>query len=257
MTRSTVLGLFLAIGGAISPAVADPVELADYLININGTLYTNTAPPGATGNMLSSTLSEPAISNLVLTLGPGTYNVGAYLDWDVDAAFQFNEYGFTGGGLPAGDQTWQIDASRLAGDLNFPSPTLYSNVSSNALDGKNHVGGSTDNLLIPCGANGGGSVDTTCNTDVAWGMGFGNIVVGAGDEALVTFTASTTLPASGFYLGMTNPNVDLSGSALTYYLTGDVSIQPVNGNVPEPSSVLLLLPAAVLLLMFRRKWRQA
>jgi hypothetical protein len=228
--------------------------LFDVALNSNGVYADGVNPTLAP---LSSTIN-PATGLGTITYtynpgAPGSYFMALALDYDVVPDVPFNEYGGASG-TPVAGQSWQIDVTSgdLYLDANFTS-TLFTNTQNNTLDNTNHVPGTTDNSFYDCGANGGGAVDPTCNTDVAFGMGFG-YTLGMDEKAVITFNITDTAPASGFYLWQTHPEDYANPTPQTVYLTGNVSIQPTNGQVPEPASWLLVGPAALIGLgAFRRK----
>jgi hypothetical protein len=237
---------------ATAGAFAGTVSLQDLALNDNGTftdLASETALP------LSSTLDAlSGLGTLTYVYNPGvagTYFMDVFFDYQVGAPL-FNEYGAFSG-VPVAGQTWQIDASFLDG--NFVNPTLYTNVQNNTLDNTNHVHGPTDNFLLGCGANMvGAAVDSTCNTDVAMGMGF-NYTLAANEKAVITLTASPTAPTEGFYLRQIHPADQGNDGPSSVYLSGNLLIQPSTGpGVPEPASWLLVGSAALIGLgAFRRK----
>jgi hypothetical protein len=85
-------------------------------------------------------------------------------------------------------------------------------------------------------------------------MGFGFTLV-AGDEEVVSFNVSSTVPTSGFYLEQIHPVDGANSSPIDYYFTGSASEQPIGTTtVPEPGSwILLATLVAVVLTCLRRR----
>jgi len=242
--------LFLALPGAF----ASTVVLSDVALNDNGS-FTDGIDPGLPPASLVFAFDSSGLGSATYTNNPGSpgnYFMAMYFDYDVSVPF-WNEYGIQSGTAVAG-QTWQIDAAVFANDANFPNTTVFSNVQSNSLDNTNHIPGTVDNSFFDCGANGGGAVDTNCNADVAFGMGFA-YTLAPNEEAVITFTTSQS-PCSGTGLCLVDVHpADLfNGSAQSVYLSASLSIQPIGPETPEPASWLLVGSAALIGFgVFRRK----
>jgi PEP-CTERM motif len=248
-TIAVLIGLWML---ALPAAFGSPV-LFDLALNNNGTftdgLDLSSLPGGLSGDV---GFDSTGLGTLTYTNAPGsagTYFMAMYFDYDVAVPF-WNEYGTVGGSASAG-QTWQIDAAVVANDANFPAPTVFGNVQANTLDNTNHIMGQTDNSFFDCGANGGGAIDTTCNADVAFGMGFTYTLTSAQQYALVTFTTSTSpcsVPddgGSGVCLGDIHPADAFNDGSQAVYLSATLSIQSLGRSVPEPASWLLVGSAAL------------
>ena len=253
-TIAVLVGLWML---TLPAAFGSPV-LFDLALNNNGT-FTDGLNLSALPGSLSGDAGfvSTGLGTLTFTDNPGaagTYFMAMYFDYDVAVPF-WNEYG-TQTGTPVAGQTWQIDAAVVANDANFPSPTLFANVQNNSLDDTNHIPGQTDNSFFNCGADGGGAIDTTCNADVAFGMGF-SYTLTASQEAVVTFTTSTNpcvvpdvvRPQDGstLCLGDTHPADVFNDTSQSVYLSATISIQPTTAPpVPEPGSWLLVGSAALI-----------
>ncbi len=220
----------LALPGAFAGTVQDVA------LNNNGTF---TDGVNITVAPFSSTI-DPLTGLGAITYtdnpgAPGNYFTVLAVDYNVGIPF-WNEYGGVSGSPGAG-QTWQIDASFP--DQNF-TPTIWTNAQNNTLDNTNHVPGTMDNFDgITCSS-------PNCNTDVAVAMGF-SYTLAANQEAVITFSITSTQPDGGFYLSQTHPADAANDGSQTVYMTGTVSIQPSTGpGVPEPASWLLVGPAILI-----------
>jgi hypothetical protein len=270
--------LFLcAILGALGMAPAMFADVIDYMLNINGTTYC----PSGTGATCSSTAGlggAPGVTstldtsfdptgnntppyglgtvNLTYNPGPGTYNVDLWLFEELVPNSGYDEYGTTGGSSLGAGESWQIDVPdydyNAVTDPNFgglPSGagSIIANTAANTLSDTNYVPGTTDSFLNLCTGS------TTCNDYTSMALGE-NFTLGAGQEELVSFTVSTTAPATGFYLEQIDPGI--TGTSATYYYS--VTATPISvctsvgGNdgcnpTPEPSSLIPLLGLAGIL----------
>jgi hypothetical protein len=94
-------------------------------------------------------------------------------------------------------------------------------------------------------------------------MGFNYSAPAAGFEDVITYTVSTSAPASGFYLEDIQPVDTADGgynsSPAILYLTGSLTVEPVStSGVPEPKTSILLGVAVLLLAVcFRRRFVSA
>ena len=218
-----VLGLAV-LGLAIVPA-AQADSLQSVLFNLNGTQYTDYSVPGMNVGAFNQ---GPGLGTITLTFNPGaagSYFFDAFFDNQLSVPF-FNEFG-TAVGAPAAGQSWEIGDSFLS--------NVYPDTQANTLSNANGLPGNTSNYLNDCNAG------VSCNGDGAMAMGF-NFILAANQEALFTLVLSSTAPASGFYLDQTHPVDPNTPSQLDLFYSGTVQIQtPSGGQVPEPSSLLLVL----------------
>jgi len=210
--------------------------LADWCVNVNGDI--NTACNGAGNGSAAINVSafdktlEPAadittglpmngLGAVVITLGPGSNQYAAvYMDYDLN---WFNEGAFLDFGVPSvaspgGGITFELD------DPGYSN--IFSDFSVGVLQDTNTVG------------SGVNTPPTTC-CDVAWAL---RLDLNVPISATVTFSVSGTAPASGFYLTQSNLS---DGTSI--YLSAAVQQQPVIPNVPEPSTLGLLVSGGLLL----------
>jgi hypothetical protein len=233
-------------GAAIlaTPSYASSVGLADWCINVNGSVDsssitnnpsnacnggTNPAIGGVNKAGFDVSLENAAntLGSIILTLGPGLNYVGFYADYDVDFATlgSFSDQGTTGGSLPA---NWSYE-------LNDPnSSSLFFDFA-----GINNAAGLPNTDAVAVGTNGDpqNSIPQCC--DVAFALAITNINVPAGGTGTVTFSVSTLPPQSGFYIVQTNYNTIPRAIQLgdSIYLTANVNIQGgATSGVPEPST---------------------
>jgi len=234
--------LFLGlICGAVQCASAGTI-LNDWCVNLNGDINTacngaGSGGPSGDGSISLAgfdTTAAPGLNSLgsvVITLGAGTgQSVAFYADYDLDyAAYgSFQDVGSAQGSLPA-DWSYELNdpnSSNIFSDFAaVPSPNLPDS---------NGVG------------TGSFPPDQCC--DVSWALAISNIDIAEGDTGTVTFTVSTTVPTSGFYLQQTSFD---AGNSI--YLDADVSL--AGSPTPEPSTFAMGLTAmgALALLALRRR----
>ena len=267
--------ILCAILGVLGTAPAMFADIADYMLNINGTTYCPSYTAATCSNYGSLSAAPGTTSTLPGTfggsgpsLGDGTgtvdvtFNPGAAGSYNVDlwlfeqlASPSYNEYGATGG-TATGNQSglsYQIDVPDYdyVGEL---SPTnagnIIANTAADTLGDVNNVPGKTTDYLADCSG-------PTCNDFVSTALGF-DFTLAAGEEELLSFTVSTTAPSSGFYLEQIHPADGSNSSETDYYYTATAtteSICTVNCSaVPEPSSTIPLLAfVGVLALVIRRR----
>jgi hypothetical protein len=230
------VAIILALAGVTAQA---QTELADWCVNLNGD--TSTACNGAGSGGASPGGGSIDLSGFDQTLEPITNVLGSvvvnlatgndqyavfYADYDLDFATygSFDDSASTNGSLPAGYSYSINDPNATDSSLPF-GVTLFDQFYNNALDDTNYVGTAS------------GPPDQCC--DAAFALGLGDLNVAAGGSGTVTFTVSTTAPASGFYIQQTNAT---AGDSI--YLSAVADIEgPVGTTTPEPSTFILGLGA--------------
>jgi hypothetical protein len=245
MIRTNILlkGVAVLCFGATA-SFAGSISLQEMGINVNGAV-TDTGLAGGnpftvSGVNASGFDQDTGLGTLTFTYNPGTAGsdyVDFFLDPELSVPF-YNEYGAVNGSLPPGI-SYQIDDPYLG--------SIYNNFSSGTLNNTNSIPGQVDNYLGTCsGAN--------CNGDVSLALGF-NFTLQSGYEAVITLDATTTNPG-GFSLQQVHPIDPNNPTATDYYLSENISIQPVVvGSVPEPGSLLLAgsAVAALAFMLIRRR----
>jgi hypothetical protein len=240
-------------------------------INLTSALF-NSSAAGVVGAGSTGFPVTPGLSgNLDGTTGLGTLTftdtkVGAgFFDVFVDLALStpfFNEFGKTGGGSPAVNESWQIDvpdywcntvACQALGlpvgspDPNDPGANVIANTLAHSLSNHNGVPGNGglgtfSNYLNTCGAEPSGVTpqNIQCNNDVALAIGF-NYLIPSGYRELITVTVSQAAPASGFYVEQLHPSdPDNPSGTSPVFLYGSATLQPLATPVPEPATAILL-----------------
>ena len=231
-------------------------------LNINGSTSSGSNIFTAGGVNAAGYNQSTGLGTLTVTVNGSscsTCNVDLWIFTPVGTPFQ-NEFGSTTGSVSSG-QSWQIDVPD-----NNPSGNrtgnIIANTDANTLDNTNHVTGNTSNYLNDCGANSGGSVDSTCNDLVSMALGFTFGSPGSGNVEIVTFTTSLTGCVSGSICledvhpqDGNNPN---GGGTLFFSATETsraICTGPNCGTVPEPSTWLTLGTSLVGLFGFRKRFR--
>jgi hypothetical protein len=211
-----------------APAFAGQYSLVGWCFYVNSLDVNHSCAESGGGGTLSAPFQsltfEPAAGNsgilgtVSVTLAPSgdTYKVFALWDYDSSSGNGYNEYATAVGTLPAGE-SYSVDAPSDPGSGGAPvsSPgnlTTYFN--GGTLDDTNHTPACT---TAPCT-----NVAVAIEQDV-------NVAPGTTDT--VSFTASNTPPASGFYIAQTD------GDGSTIYFSSNVVDPP---SVPEPASFALL-----------------
>jgi len=139
---------------------------------------------------------------------PGSHYIAAFVDPEIDEADNtfFNESGFVSG-APAAGQTWEIDEPGwVFGDI-------YDNFLAGTLDNTNSIAGD----------------------DVSMALGW-SFVLTPTEVAHISFTLAQTAPAGGFYLIQSDPD-----SQANLYFSSGLNIRDGQNQVPEPSTIVLLL----------------
>jgi hypothetical protein len=265
--------ILCAILGVLGMAPAMFADVVDYLVNVNGTNYCDTGSgtgcpnvglPSGPGDSssLDTSYGGTGLGSVNLTFNPGAagnYNVGMWLFEELTPASGYDEYGATGGSL-AGGESWQIDTPDYdysSADPNTSATgTIIANTEANTLSNTNDVPGGVDSIAGSCGAP-NYTPSSNCNdyTSLALSQDF---TLGAGQEEVLSFTASTTAPTSGFYLEQLDPG-EVTGTPATYYYSvtaNTVSVCTADcSTVPEPKSLIPLLAFAGILVF--AVWRRS
>jgi hypothetical protein len=238
--RYAFLGL-LALLALSQVALAGPVALNDWCVNVNGdatTACNGTGGGGASGLASISlagfdTTLSPAgnsLGSVVITLNPGFSGYASfYADYDLDFASygSFQDSASTGGTLQPGE-------SYEADDPNVSN--IFSDFANNALANTNNVGT----------ASGPSSPSGAC-CDVSFALSIGGLDNTGTQPETLTFTVSTSAPTSGFYIQQTNTDV---GDSI--YLSATESGGTSGPVIPEPSTLVLALLGGLSALMWRR-----
>jgi hypothetical protein len=243
ITLAVVLCLLL-FGLAAPAARADDIVLQDWTFNVNGDTNYNCTPwqgfpctPDFPAFLSSAgfnfSTGVGTVSGTYNPGGPGAYYLIFYVDHDIVSAANNNpienENGSTSGSPSAG-LMWEIDDPGYFNDPNCTPATggLVGDV----------LAGSLTNSAWPSTCGGPG--------DVAMALGW-NFILGAGEVAHVSWTVSTTPPASGFYIHQQDP---LSNQDLYFY--GSLNITGGQTGVPEPATGVLFLLGSAFICAARR-----
>lgn len=219
-TLLKMLAISVIAGALCSQAMAADTVLDGWGFNVNGTIYDST-----TGSLPS--IFDTSGFDFNTGLGTilvdfktiGSSSILAFLDHEIGQAANtfFNEYGVEHGTASSG-QSWEID------EPGYVYGDIYDNFLAGALDDSN-------------------GVPSTAPDDVSMALGW-DFLVGADQEALLSFTVGTTAPATGLYLEQTDPDSDASIYYSSTLKVEDLS-PPVNA-VPEPGTVVLMASGVVL-----------
>lgn len=248
--------LFLLLGVAILvssiPASAD-IALADWCVNNNGSVGSGSNQPSnsCNGGTLAAdpnvnisafdTTLEPGANavgtspqSITVTFGTGNQNIGAFMNYDLDFAAKGSngDYATAVGVFPA--------AFSYEMDNEFTS-SIFGDFSAGALTNANNVDFAT------CSANSPSYCDVSWALD--WSASVDPLLYSGGK---ITFTVSTTAPASGPYLQQTN-----GFTSDNLYLSAAVTLTPAGGPppVPEPGAWVLLSTVVGFLFLARKRLR--
>lgn len=204
----------LALIAALPTSKAATITLAEYGLNLDGTIYEGAPFPVG----VDTSLFDPVtgLGTITCALSPGSHYLSLFVDHEIDQSINtwFNEFGDkTVVPPPAAGQSWEIDEPGwLSGDI---------------FD--NFAAGSLDNLIF-------GGV-TSGPDDVSMALGW-DLSLTPCQAATVRFTVSETAPAGGvFYLTQSDPD---SGAAV--YFSSSVTV--AGGSCPDGGSTLALLLCA-------------
>ncbi|MBN1761391.1 MAG: PEP-CTERM sorting domain-containing protein [Chitinispirillaceae bacterium] len=206
MVRNIIASALLA-AAAVS---ATPI-LNEFALNINGVVnvydYSSYDDDPVSGIDLEDYDFVTGLGTISVTLTAtetGSYFIGMFSDLDFDAENYWDETGVAGD--PVQGLTWEIDEpENVFGDI-------FTNLSTGTLDNTNAL---------------------TAPEDVSVALGW-NLDLLAGQEATVTFLASTVLPKDGsFYLTQWSKD----GNSAVYFSSAS--------SVPEPGTVVLMLTGLV------------
>ena len=202
-----------------SPALAARINLQDWAFNLDGTFSAYDQGTGGPmpGNFNDTafdyTLGTGAISHTFSFTGTGSHAIIGFYDFEMDEKTNtfFNESGSAVGNAASG-QSWEIDEpDRLYGNI-------YNHVTAGALDNTNSVApGSED--------------------DVSFSLGW-NFSLTRMQNALVTFTISSIMPQTGFFLEHLDAESD-NGNGHTLYFSSTLTIKGGHDPIPEPGTILL------------------
>lgn len=209
-----LLGLaFVALLIAPSSASAAPIDLFQWVFNVDGTLFDSTGVLGSSAlpaNFSGTPLSTGAQGLITASItGAGAHSFTAFWDYELDETVNgfSNEYA-TVVGAPAAGLSWEVD------EPGFVFGDIYGNIQTGLLDNTNAVGiGAPDDVSVALG----------------W-----NFNLAAGETALISLLVSTVAPVSGFYIGHFDPG---TGSQLFYSTALRITGGPVQ--VPEPGTLVL------------------
>jgi hypothetical protein len=191
--------------------------------NVNGTNFDFTL--GSTDPNYPTTSASNNLGSVAVTLGAGVSQyVLAYMDYDLNynSSGSYQDYG-TPVGAPGAGVTWELDDPNAS--------NIFNDFAGNNLQNTNNVG-TYSGPNTPC-------------CDVSWALGAGGLNVTS--SAIVTFTVSTTAPASGFYLQQTNGQ----DTSQNIYLSE--SVQYNQSATPEPATMALFAIGLAGVLLARKR----
>jgi hypothetical protein len=210
-----VLTVVLAIALVPSKASAAPIDLFQWVFNVDGTVYDSFGVDGSStlpGGFSLTPAATGAQGTLNVTIsGAGPHSLVSFYDYELDEILNgfTNEYA-TIVGAPSAGQSYEVD------EPGFVFGDIYTNVLAGTLDNTNAVGA--------------GSAD-----DVSVGLGWNFVLTGA-ETAVIALNISTTAPVGGFYIQHSDED-----TATTLYYSSSINISgggPVG--VPEPATLLML-----------------
>lgn len=188
---------------------ATTIGLFEYAFNIDGAVTNGAAPAGVN---LASFSTATGLGTISATIsGAGNHYFGAFFDHEIDEALNtyFNEFGATSGSAMAG-LSWEID-----------EPGYF-------------FGDIYDNFLVSALDNANGVPPSGLEDDVSMALGW-NFSLNAGEQAILSFLLSETMPTGGFYLSQTDHD-----SSASIYLSTALKIEGNIPGIPEPSILWLL-----------------
>jgi hypothetical protein len=216
---------------------------------------------------LDTSFGGTGLGTVGVTFNPGaagTYNVNLWLFEQLFPPVGDDEYGNTGGTATANQAglSWQIDVPDYQdnsfdpnfGGLPAGAGSIIANTAASKLADTNFVTGNTSQFSFGCTGM------TTCNDYTSMALGF-NFTLTAAQEEVLSFTVSTKAPASGFYLEQIAPVDPANTSEIDYFYTATASTSssgpPPPPTIPEPGSIFLLAPVALVLWFLRFRSRSA
>ena len=255
-----------AILGVLGMAPAMFADVPDYMLNVNGITYCPSGTGATCSNNgglaaapVSSTVDEtyggtgPGTVNMTYSPGVGSYNIGLWVFEMLYPASGQNEYGATGGGSPSAGEKWQIDTPDydIAYDPNTGLPTgagsIIANTSAFTLANTNYIPGTLSQYSYNCGPS------VNCNDYTSMSLSY-NFTLGTNQDEVLSFSVSTTAPASGFYLMQVAPVDSANTSEIDYYYSATAATQNLSSGTPEPSfGIPMLALAGILCLAIRRR----
>lgn len=228
----------LTFSSLSAQAIQSPPELWDYGFNIDGAVsYPFFGDPVPAGVDVSGFDDLLGLGTITATItGAGAHSFDAYFNHDISNTWD-NETGSTSGAAAAG-QSWEIDMAPIDGDIDL-------NFEASTLDNSNGA------LL---------------EVDVAMAMGW-DFTLTNGQTADITLELVgvdlllTQLPVVPAGFSLIQSNIVNGVSNYDIYLTGTMGITgggpggPGNGEVPEPSIMLLMGLGLAGMVVTRRKTR--
>jgi hypothetical protein len=219
---SMAAGLILLL--ASTPLRSADFSLADSAFNRNGVVTTPGVPADVDDSLFDYVTGLGSITAVV---GSGANFVGLFVDHEIDEAVNtfFNEHGEPVN-TPDLIETWEIDEPGFAP----PFGDIFDHFQAS-----NGAGSALENASgVPSGSP----------NDVSMALGW-NLVVPAGEHALVTFLLSDSAPTTGFYLHHVDPD-----SSAAIYFSSSVAIQV---GVPDAGGAWALLLAGLAALRLMRR----
>jgi hypothetical protein len=197
-------------------AAAAPIDLFQWIFNVDGTLYDSTGLLGSS-TLPASFSGTPAATGaqglITVTLtGAGAHSLTAFWDYElneVDNGFTNESASVTG--VPGAGLGWEVD------EPGFVFGDIYGNVQAGTLDNTNAVpAGNPDDVSVA----------------FDW-----NFFLNAGETAVISLVVSETAPGGGFFISHFD-----AGTQTDLFYSTSLDIQGGTGPpvIPEPASLLLL-----------------
>lgn len=208
----------------------------------NGSGVDNFNPPATSGTFDYVHLGDNAtLGTATITLGPGSYNVFAIFNYDIndDAGGNgMNEFATVFGSLPIGQVVYSVDTQGPSGTT---PGDLYAQFAAGTLDNTNHVPG--------CSGN-------SC-PDVSVAMGYTNLIVPDNTTTQVSFIVSDTPPSSGSYIQQGDNSAPSTINYSSSVVNTPDSLSATAIANPEPGTVLTMAGGVGLMLFGLRRRKKA